>query len=272
VGPTQICPDDLTKGADEVTDTVPVDWYIRIMFDELLNPAVEDLVPIGDAGLSAGTLERTQPVTVSCAGVDVPYDGYYDPSGNNIAWPLGVSLFIQPKDTAAIATGTECEVSIKPDVIADKDGEHVPTAQLGPYKFKIAPMTFAAATPAAPKDPAKPVTIKPTDPVVITFNAFVDELSLDPTEVTILEVTACTDTTGIPHVAVISQDPKDPVSLHIGTIDTPPGTETTPKEAFLHGKTYTITFNDGASVTDLAGGAAELPGAADLTLCFKTAE
>ena len=50
-GPTQVCPDDLMKGADpgEVTDTQPVDWYVRIQFDELLNPKIEDLLPITDS-------------------------------------------------------------------------------------------------------------------------------------------------------------------------------------------------------------------------------
>jgi hypothetical protein len=41
-------------------------------------------------------------------------------------------------------------------------------------------------------------------------------------------------------------------------------------DAWLHGKTFTITFNAGATVQDAAGGVGALPAAADLTLCFKT--
>src|SRR5437879_2029667 len=39
----QICDDDLSKPAPEVTDALPEGWYVRIMFDELLNPDVEEL-------------------------------------------------------------------------------------------------------------------------------------------------------------------------------------------------------------------------------------
>src|SRR5512138_3538599 len=42
----QVCPDDLSKGASEVEDAVPLSWYVRVMFDELLNPDIEELVPI----------------------------------------------------------------------------------------------------------------------------------------------------------------------------------------------------------------------------------
>src|SRR3954463_11165322 len=32
-----ICPADLSKGVDELTDAYPDGWYVRIMFDELLD-------------------------------------------------------------------------------------------------------------------------------------------------------------------------------------------------------------------------------------------
>src|SRR5262245_55282167 len=83
-GPAQVCPDNLAMGADEVTDTIPVGWYVRIMFDELLNPAIEDLLPIPDSDLMQGSLAKTQPVTLTCASgatvITVAYDGYYSPS------------------------------------------------------------------------------------------------------------------------------------------------------------------------------------------------
>jgi len=78
----QVCDDDLSKPADEVTDAVPTSWYARVEFDRLLDPNVEDLIPILDpdtmqpTGTSTGSLAMTQPVTLKCGGVDVPYDGY----------------------------------------------------------------------------------------------------------------------------------------------------------------------------------------------------
>src|SRR6202042_2484260 len=91
---------------DEVTNADPSAWYVRIMFDELLDPNVETLVPNIDPttmmpdGTFTGTLANTLPVTLQCtdaAGAmqDVPYDGYYSPSGNALTNPLGPSLFIK---------------------------------------------------------------------------------------------------------------------------------------------------------------------------------
>jgi len=130
LGGTQLCPDDLSMGVAEVTDAEPLEWYVRIMFDELLNPDIEELIPILDdngieTGTFSGTLANTQPVTLTCNGTAVPYDGFYGPEGNTLTWPVGPSLFIQPLDSSGIATGSSCEVSIK-DIVKDKDGNSVP--------------------------------------------------------------------------------------------------------------------------------------------------
>ena len=82
-----------------------------------------------------GTLKNTLPVTLSCGGSDVPYDGYYQPAGNKLTWPLGPSLFVQADDPTSVPTGTECTITLDPSVIKDKDGNPVPTDQLGPYTF-----------------------------------------------------------------------------------------------------------------------------------------
>ena len=51
----QICDADLTVGADEVTDADPLAWHVRIMFDELLDPDIEELIPLrDDAGKPTG--------------------------------------------------------------------------------------------------------------------------------------------------------------------------------------------------------------------------
>jgi hypothetical protein len=280
IGPQQICPDDLSKDVDEATDTVPFGWYVRIVFDELLDGDVEELIPIkdnhgGNTGLFAGSLARTQPVTLSCGGVDIPYDGYYDVSGNPESWPLAPSLFIQPlmfnnpsapkaPPPFTVPSGTECEVALKPDVVTDKDGNKVPSTQLGPYKFRLAPMTLVAETPAAPKDPTMPVTIKATTPMVLSFNAPIKDDSITADKVTITEVESCSSTTGIVHPAVVSLDADNHQVLDVTEADA------AGDDAWLHSKTFTITFNAGATVQDAAGGVGTLPGAGTLTLCFKT--
>jgi hypothetical protein len=255
-------------GADQVKDAVPLGWYVRVQFDELLNPDIEELLPIAGSDLSKGSLAKSQPVVLSCGGVNVPYDGYYDPSGNSFTWPLGPSLFIAPDATATttIPTGSECTLMLKPDVIVDKDGEKVPQAQIGPYTFTLADMDLSSTSPAPPRDPTKPGTVAPEDPVVITFNAQVDVTSLGPAEVTIREVASCADTAGTVRTAKIDPVDKDATSIAISDAGAPMGA------AFEPMKTYVITFVAGAQVTqDIAGGGTvDLPGPADLTLCFKT--
>ncbi len=85
----QVCDPDLAVGADEVTDADPLSWHVRIMFDELLDPNIEELIPLHDSmgnltGTSRGSIANTHPVELVCGGVDVPYDGYYSPSGNRL--------------------------------------------------------------------------------------------------------------------------------------------------------------------------------------------
>jgi hypothetical protein len=273
-GPTQICPEDLAMGVDEVTDTVPVGWYVRFQFDELLNPNIEDLLPIVDAqgndsGTFSGSLANTQPVTITCGGVNVPYDGFYNPSGNSFTWEVGPSLFITPNDTSTIAAGTECQVTLKADVVADKDGNHVPADQLGPYKFKIAPLTLASTTPAPPKDLAKPTTISPTQAVTVTFNATIDVASLAVAEVVITKgVASCSDTTGgTAVIAAISATPKDPTSIDLSDAA---ATAATAANSWAPSTTYIVTFVDGADVKDLAGASLAITGADNPSICFKT--
>ena len=265
-GPAQVCPDDPSKGAPKVEDGVPLGWYVRIQFDELLNPDIEDLLPIPNSDLLQGSLARTQPVILTCANANVPYDGYYDPSGNSVTWPLGPSLFIAPTDDTAIPTGSDCTVMIKGDVVLDKDGEHVPAGQIGPYSFTLAPMDLVGTDPAPPRDATKPNTVAPEDPLVISFNAQVDVNSLDPAEVSIREVTSCSDTAGTAKTAVIDLVEDDKTSIAISDSAAPTDA------AFEPEKTYVITFNAGAQVTqDIPkGGVVDLPVAAKLSICFKT--
>jgi hypothetical protein len=135
----------------------------------LLDPNIEELIEVKDengqpTGTFEGSLATTQPVKLECTGVDnamhpVPYDGYYSPSGNNVTWPLGPSLLIQPlHDQVVVPTNAQCQITLK-EGIKDKSGVDVPAEQRGPYKFKIARAKPILIDPPDSGDPAKPTEI-----------------------------------------------------------------------------------------------------------------
>lgn len=142
---TTLCPDDGTA-VPMAEDAAPDSFYVRIMFDELLDPTVEDLIPILDddgleTGSFTGTLANTQPVTLECTGVDgtmqeLAYDGYYSPSGNAVTWPVGPSLVIKQAGDVIVPTNSLCQVTLKAN-IHDKQGNEIPADQRGPFKFKV---------------------------------------------------------------------------------------------------------------------------------------
>lgn len=183
----QVCSATLSEGADEVTDAYPDGWYVRIMFDELLDPNIETLTEVTDedtgqgTGVFTGSIASTHPVKLECESVtgggmvEVDYDGYYSPSGNRITWPLGPSLVIKPNDPTLVATSSECQVTIL-DAVTDKQGETVASDQRGPYKFKVAPIQVLSV---APEDGD---TVTGTsiwfDNIYVQFNTTVDQSSL----------------------------------------------------------------------------------------------
>jgi hypothetical protein len=168
---SQVCPEDRNEAPPMLTDAAPDTWYVRIMFDELLDPTVEDLIEVFDddnqpTGTFEGSLADTQPVILKCTGVDgamheVPYDGYYSPSGNNVTWPLGPSLVIKQTGAFIVSTNSNCTVEIK-DSVKDKSGNAVPVAQRGPFPFKIAPIKALVIDPPNSDDPAKPTLVDVT--------------------------------------------------------------------------------------------------------------
>jgi methionine-rich copper-binding protein CopC len=151
-----ICPLDGSP-VSELTDAWPDQWYVRIVFDELLDPDIETLEPILDAmgnptDTFSGSLATTQPVSLQCqdvtgAFVDVEYDGYYSPSGNTVTWPLGPSLVIKPIDPTIVPVESECQITLK-ETIKDKDGNPVPQGDRSPFKFKIAPVSVISVAPS----------------------------------------------------------------------------------------------------------------------------
>ena len=178
---SQICPIDKSKGADEVTNAYPDGWFVRVMFDELLDPNIEALVDTATGGpcdtnapdtTCSGTIAASHPVDLQCQSVvngqmtAVSYDGYYSPSGNAVTWPLGPSLVIKPNDPTSIATNTECQVTLNGN-ITDKDGNPVPDNERGPFKFKVAPITAIAMDPPADDPDYK----APIDALTIYFHS-----------------------------------------------------------------------------------------------------
>jgi hypothetical protein len=191
----QVCPADGAAVTDAVTGAYPDGWYVRIMFDELLDPRVETLTEVLDAdtgeptGTFTGSIASTRPVTLQCESmtgggmVNVDYDGYYSPSGNRVTWPVGPSLVIKPNDPTLVATNTPCQITIN-DVVKDKGGTSVETLQRGPYKFRTAGIKVIAIDP--PDDPEFDDPIDATqiwfDNPYIQFNTHVTLDSLCPDE------------------------------------------------------------------------------------------
>jgi hypothetical protein len=176
---TQVCPDDPTAAAGQagVAEGAPPLWFVRVVFDELLDPTVEELVPGTVANTTIGTIRNTQPVTLRCQNlggtlVDVPYDGYYAPNGNRVSWPLGPSLFVQAVAPTSVPTGAECEVQVKA-MVHDKEGIEVP-AEERTHKFKIGEHSFRFSDPDPRLDDGADngeFELSPEAPVTFFFTA-----------------------------------------------------------------------------------------------------
>ena len=247
---SQVCPEDLSQPAPMLTNAAPDTFYVRIMFDELLDPNIEELIPILDendqeTGSFTGTLINTQPVTFKCTGVDgqsydVPYDGYYSPSGNNVTWPLGPSLVIKQLGEFVIPTNSECEITLK-DNITDKDGNPVPANQRGPYKFRVAPITPIFIDPAD-GDEVNPSALY-VDNVYVQFNTAVDETSfcdegaaMDECE---FEFTPDLGGAGVFPLVLIGFTPAEFVFY--------------PNEPAMEKTEYTFQFKEGTKIRDACG-------------------
>lgn len=209
-------------------------WHVRFIFDELLDPSVEDIVEVPDVGMF-GSIAETMPVTVTCNDADLTYDGFYDPSGNHLSYPPGPGLVVQVTDF--VATGSTCEASIGASV-TDKDGEAVPSDQRGPYEFAIAPLAVYSTAPADTEE-----GVDPAAPVAIELNAPIDLATVEAA-VTI------EDEAGNPVAFTVQNALIDPTVPEAGTI--PNIVELVPNAALDPMATYTVTINSG--IADVAGG------------------
>lgn len=230
---TIVCPEDGSAPPD-VVDTDALLPLVRIVFDELLDTSVEELLDSEtgepctiDSATCFGTIANTLPVTVECGGTAIAYDGYYAPNGNNVSWPPGPSLVVIPQEP--VPGGGTCQVTIN-DVARDKSGNAVPTAQRGPFEFGIVPFAIAGTDPA-PNDP--PPEVATDTAVTIIFNNYVDAASVDATDIVLNDGTTdvAVDVTGADNTLLV-----------------------TATGGLVEGTSYTLTIPTGATFDDLGGG------------------
>lgn len=306
---TEVCPDDLTRKAidDGVAPAAPPVWFVRIVFDKLLDPSIEDLEPVRDqngtpTGQVFGTLKNTQPVTLTCNGVDIAYDGYYVPNGNKESWPVGPALFIAPLAPTDAPTGASCTVSIK-DTVHNKAGQPVPSEQRS-YSFTVAPMIFRFSDPAPADKNDGSVTLNPTTPIDLFFTAelkagatittgegteerTITLSELDPAKVNLISGPNRGDGSANPAVCQGTGDPvpsalirtylrgPDPTTtalvVRIDAGGDLAGPTAQMDQVWEPRTTYLLTFADGAVVTPKQGGEpVALPGPDGFSLCFHT--
>jgi hypothetical protein len=307
---TTVCSEDLTMKAmsDGAAAGAPPVWFVRIVFDRLLDPSIEDLAPVLDqngmpTGQSFGTLRRTQPVTLKCNDVDITYDGYYVPNGNKESWPPGPALFIQPLAPTDAPTGASCIVSIK-DNVHSKTGESVPSDQRS-YAFQVGPMSFRFSDPAPDDTDDNKIVLTTTIPISLFFTAEVragatittgkgtpDETTitlsrdLDPAQIQLISgpnvgtranPAVCMGMgDAVPpdkiRVYLLGSDPTtSALVLQVDAGGDPAGPTAQMKQLWEPSTTYRLTFADGAAVAPKQGGdPAALPGAGDFSLCFHT--
>lgn len=222
------------RAVPENENAAPNGWFLRIVFTELLNPAVEELVDSDmDGEVDSGSLANTQPVTITCGGNTIAYDGFYQPSGNDVSTPSGPALFVQPN--AFVASGTaDCSVTLDAAKILDEDDNPLDGAFAGPYNFGIAPMAVAGASPP---DGSTDVAIG--SDLTVSFNAPVAVGTVTS------GVNVSLDQMGGGNVAFTPMiNAMDPSSVDLTGV------------TLVAGATYTITVDStgGTAIQDTAGG------------------
>jgi hypothetical protein len=217
------------RDIEPVMDAEPKSWYVRVVFDELLDPDVERLAD------GQGHISDTRPVTLTCGGDEVDYDGWYEPSGSHLTYPPGPALVVTWNDF--VATGTDdCEVSIA-ETVVDKDGDPVPAEQRGPYVFGISPLAIYDSTPSNESE-----GVATDSTVSVEFNAPIDLASVETRFVV-------TDADG----NVVDGEFSHHVDEDTGEVDDTSIVVFTPAADLAPETTYAISVADG--ITDPKGGA-----------------
>jgi len=293
----QICPDDRSKplAPQDIGEGAPPNWFARVVFDKLLDPTVEDLIPQVDAAgkpvldgagnqIMVGSLKSTQPVTLTCDDgkggpkVAIPYDGYYVPNGNSISYPLGPALFIQPVgppvSAVSVPTGATCEVAVK-DMVHNKAGESVPTEQRS-YPFTIAPMALRFSNPDPSDGDPGTIEVDPSSPVEFFWTAaFTTPIAAADITISSAPNLANGDPANICDAGGTAVAPADIVTAQRGTgvfttqlVMQLKLTSAAPK-AWAPTTTYRVEFTPNFKITPKQGGAAgTFP--TGYSLCFHT--
>jgi hypothetical protein len=279
----QVCPDDLSlpSPTEGTAEGAPPDWFVRVVFDKLLDPDVEELVPERDAngketGVMRGSFMHTQPVTLTCNGADVLYDGYYVPNGNRVSWPLGPALFVQALDQMSVPTGATCEIGIK-DIVRNKQGQPVPADQRS-FTFQIAPMKLRFSAPDPSDDDPGKITVKPETPVKFYWTAVFTTMP-DPAEIKIARGPNTADGMADATVCGAGGTPVAAADIATSASGTKPDTTALimnlglksagPKLAWMPNTTYRIEFGPSAKIAPKQGGP-EGSFPAGYKLCFHT--
>ncbi len=129
----QVCPDDIGLQVQMVNHASPARWYARIVFDELLD--LKKTMEPGEEPLAV-----TGPVSLRCDGADVPVLSFYIAEGNKESWPPGPSIKVRPQMPGDLPANALCEVTLDDGAIRDKTGVSPEASQLGPYRFRLAPI------------------------------------------------------------------------------------------------------------------------------------
>jgi hypothetical protein len=192
---TQVCAEVATDF--EAAELFPLGWDIRIVMDELLNgDVVEELDCDADGDdvqddpitTCDGHIANTQPVTLTCNGSSVGYDGYYYPNGNKESFPVGPAIFVAPEAADLTApTGSTCTISINA-VVVDKDGIPVATGtELNSFDLRIQDLAVFGTDPKDAELPADQTAIAPDGAVAFLFNADLDATSVTAADFEVLD-------------------------------------------------------------------------------------
>ncbi len=226
------CPD---KESDFVAAQLePLSWNVRAVFDELLNgDKVEKLTYNEATDIYTGHIDETLPFDISCGGMTIGYDGYYYPNGNKESNPVGPALVAQPADLAP--TDSDCQVTIKPSVVVDKQGEPVPSGtNENVFTIHVKQLDVVETDPVDADAVADRAELDPDGAVAFLFNSLVDDTSIAASEIEIRNL----DTNAVvPSDFAVGDNELD----IFGVASLPPGN-------------YAASIKATASIADIVGG------------------
>jgi hypothetical protein len=273
---TEVCPVDLAKTVEVFREASPAYWYVRFVFDERLDlstPTEPDFDPAGGVALT-----ESGPVTLSCDGVLVDYAHFYINKGDKESWPPGPSLKIRPRHADQVPANAMCEATLEDGAIVDTSGVPAEDAQLGPYRFQLAPISLLVPTgPAAAPygtNGAIPTLLAGNPAFRINFNHYLDPASFTASSVKVFrdaftndpatELTECGGGTQVAARVESFPVPSEQASFIPAAMTLVDATIA--DGAWAPATQYRVELG-GTPVRDQAGGGNLMP---RYTLCFRT--